>query len=708
MAKTHVDRFLFGAAYYDEYILPHDIDRIDTDFQMMRDAGMNVIRIAEFTWSTEEPEPGVFNFAHVDRALDAASKYGIDVIIGTPTAAVPSWLVELDPHVLAVQDNSGQAKYGVRQNMDIVNGTYRFYAERIIRKLVEHTASHPQVIGFQVDNETKYYDSCSLDLQKLFVQSLRKRFHNSTDEMNKAFGLDYWSNRIDAWENFPDVSGSINQSLRGAFDEFRRAAVAEFLAWQAAIVREYARDDQFVTQNFDYEWRGYSYGVQPAVNHFEAGKALDISGVDIYHPTEEHLTGKEIGFGGDVARSVKDGRNFIVLETQAQGQNGWLPYPGQLRLQAYSHVANGADGVMYWHWHSIHNSFETYWKGVLSHDFAKNLTYEEAGIFGREMENDAIGGRLLHSQKNNRVAIMVSNEALTALNWFNLESGFPFGGSLAYNDIVRRYYDALFELNVEVDIIPVNADAERLRRYDMIVTPALYVAAQETIDRLREYVRDGGHLVSGMRSFVTDNDTTVWQDAAPHDLTDVFGMTYNQFTRPDGAVTVSGDGELENVVNASMAEGLIELLKLTATDTEVLASYDHYAWDSYAAITRHAYGKGSAEYIGTLLSADTLRAVLREAVEYAGVKPVGMDLSGVVTVRQTITPDGKTATYLLNYSADSVTFKSPVGGEVIVAPEIIGQDGKIAHNATPLPAGTRVAVGDDVTIGRWNLAVILG
>ena len=708
MAKTHVDRFLFGAAYYDEYILPHDIDRIDTDFQMMRDAGMNVIRIAEFTWSTEEPEPGVFNFAHVDRALDAASKYGIDVIIGTPTAAVPSWLVELDPHVLAVQDNSGQAKYGVRQNMDIVNGTYRFYAERIIRKLVEHTASHPQVIGFQVDNETKYYDSCSPDLQKLFVQSFRKRFHNSTDEMNKAFGLDYWSNRIDAWENFPDVSGSINQSLRGAFDEFRRAVVAEFLAWQAAIVREYARDDQFVTQNFDYEWRGYSYGVQPAVNHFEAGKALDISGVDIYHPTEEHLTGKEIGFGGDVARSVKDGRNFIVLETQAQGQNGWLPYPGQLRLQAYSHVANGADGVMYWHWHSIHNSFETYWKGVLSHDFAKNPTYEEAGIFGREMESDAIGGRLLHSQKNNRVAIMVSNEALTALNWFNLESGFPFGGSLAYNDIVRRYYDALFELNVEVDIIPVNADAEKLRRYDMIVTPALYVAAQETIDRLREYVRDGGHLVSSMRSFVTNNDTTVWQDAAPHDLTDVFGMTYNQFTRPDGAVTVSGDGELENVVNASMAEGLIELLKLTATDTEVLASYDHYAWDSYAAITRHAYGKGSAEYIGTLLSADTLRAVLREAVEYAGVKPVGMDLSGVVTVRQTITPDGKTATYLLNYSADSVTFKSPVGGEVIVAPEIIGQDGKIAHNAAPLPAGTRVAVGDDVTIGRWNLAVILG
>ncbi|TCD54172.1 beta-galactosidase [Alloscardovia theropitheci] len=703
MAQTQVDKFLFGAAYYDEYILPHNLERIDKDFEMMREAGMNVIRIAEFTWSTEEPEPGVFNFAHVDRALEAAQKYNIKVIIGTPTAAVPSWLVELDPHVLAVQDGSGQAKYGARQNMDIVNGTYRFYAERIIRKLISHTASHPQVIGFQVDNETKYYDSCSPDMQKLFVQSLRKRFHNSTDELNRAFGLDYWSNRVDAWDNFPDVSGSINQSLRGAFDEFRRGVVTEFLAWQASIVREYMRDDQFITQNFDYEWRGYSYGVQPAVNHFEAGKALDISGVDIYHPTEEHLTGKEIGFGGDVARSVKDGRNFIVLETEAQGQHGWLPYAGQLRLQAYSHVANGADGVMYWHWHSIHNSFETYWKGVLSHDFEKNPTYEEAGIFGREMQSDEIGGRLLHGKKNNRVAIMVSNEALSALNWFNIESGFPFGGNTQYNDVVRRFYDALFELNVETDIIPVNAELERIARYDMVLTPALYVAPQNTIDNLREYVAQGGHLVSTLRSFVTDENTKVWQDRAPHDLTDVFGVTYNQFTRPDGVVTVSG-----SVAETFNAEALIELLKATDDDVEVLGSYDHYAWDSYAAVTRHSFGKGDAQYIATLPSAQATREILREAIEHAGITSVGLPLSGQVSVRQTVTPEGKTATYLFNYSAESVTFTSPVSGEVLVAPEIIGQDGKLAGEKAPLAKGSVIVQGDEITIGRWNVAVILG
>ena len=126
MAKTAVDRILFGAAYYDEYI-PRDIDRIDTDMQMMRDAGINVIRIAESTWSTCEPQPGEFDFTHIDRALDAARRYGIQVIVGTPTYAVPAWLVRMHPDVLA-QTPAGQGKYGPRQIMDIVNPAYRYYA----------------------------------------------------------------------------------------------------------------------------------------------------------------------------------------------------------------------------------------------------------------------------------------------------------------------------------------------------------------------------------------------------------------------------------------------------------------------------------------------------------------------------------------------------------------------------------------------------
>ena len=707
---THAtDHILFGAAYYDEY-MPAGEDRIETDMTMMEKAGVNLIRIAESTWSTCEPQPGVFDFTHVDRALDAAHRHGIDVIVGTPTYAVPTWLVRMHPDVLAVTPN-GPGRYGARQIMDIVNPAYRFYGERVIRRLIAHVAHHPAVIGYQVDNETKYYDSVSPDMQALFVKYLRDKFAGDLDALNAHFGLDYWSNRINAWEDFPDVTDSINQSLRGEFDRFRRAQVAEYLAWQADIVREYALDHQFITHNFDFEWRGYSYGVQPAVDHFKASRGVDVTGVDIYHPTEDDLSGKEIAFGGDMTRSTKDGANYFVLETEAQGQHGWLPFPGQLRLQAYSHLASGADMVEYWHWHSIHNSFQTYWKGLLGHDMEPNPTYEEAGVFGREVARRETGARLVNLRKRNQVALMVSNESLSALDWFLIEAGFPFGGSLKYNDVVRRVYDALFELNVECDFLPADAPAERLDDYRMIVAPALYCASEETIGNLRGYVERGGRLVATMRSFVTDEEVTVWHDRAPHRLTDVFGLTYNQFTRPNGHVTVefADDAPLAGTP-AVQAESLIELLK-TDADTQVLARYGHYAWAGYAAVARHAFGQGKAEWIGTLLDAAAMRAVMREAVAEAGVETDGMALAGIVTVRQGVNNAGEKVTYLLNYCAEAVSFASPVAGEVVVAPRIIAAEGtvdEVASAALALREGGAVAVGDELTIPRWNLVVIAG
>ena len=449
--------------------------------------------------------------------------------------------------------------------------------------------------------------------------------------------------------------------------------------------------------------------MQPAVDHFKAATAVDITGVDIYHPTEDDLTGKEIAFGGDMTRSTKNGQNYLVLETEAQGQHGWVPFPGQLRLQAYSHLASGADMVEYWHWHSIHNSFETYWKGLLSHDLEPNPTYCEAGVFGREIAKPEVGERLVHLKKHNKVAIMVSNESLTALDWFLIEAGFPFGGTLKYNDVVRNVYDALFELNVECDFIPSDAPAERLASYEMIVTPALYCAPQETTDRLREFVSNGGHLVSTMRSFVTDDEVTVWHDRAPHNLTDVFGMTYNQFTRPNGHVSVEFAGALAETASTD-AQSLIELLNADA-DTEVLASYGHYAWKDYAAVTRHAFGKGDAEWVATLLDADSIRAVMREAVEHAGVEGAGTALAGQVAVRQGVNARGENVTYLLNYSADEVTVASPIEGEVVVAPVVIATDGSIdevANAEVVLKEGAAVKQGDPLTIGRWNVAVIAG
>lgn len=649
---------LFGAAYYDEY-MPYD--RLQQDVAMMKKAGINTVRIAESTWSTCEPQEGVFDFSHVERVMDAMEEAGINVIIGTPTYAIPTWMVKSHPDVMAETVN-GRGIYGARQIMDITHPVYRFYAERVIRKLMECTAHRKCVIGFQVDNETKYYGTAGKNVQEKFVKYLRRKFNNDLDAMNHEFGLDYWSNRINAWEDFPDVRGTINGSFGAEFEKFQRTLVDEFLSWQADIVNEYRREDQFITHNFDFEWRGYSYGVQPDVNHYHAAKALTIAGTDIYHPTQDDLTGAEIAFGGDMTRSLKRD-NYLVLETEAQGYPGWTPYKGQLRLQGYSHLASGSNSVMYWHWHSIHNSFETYWKGLLSHDMQENAPYREACIMGKEFSE--IGSHLVNLKKKNDVAILVSNEALTALKWFGIEATAAGNNGIGYNDVVRWIYDALYQMNIECDFVWPESD--NLEQYKAIFVPALYAAPDELLERLKQYVADGGTLVATFKTAFANENIKVSHEMQPHILSNCFGINYQQFTFPknvgltgsiireSGADEAGKKNETKGIIETeentdvpATAKVFMELLM--PQEAEVLASYNHYNWKEYAAIAKNHYEKGTAIYIGCMTDDNTLKAVITEALRSAEVELP--EYRWPVIVRKGTNDLGKCVRYILNYSAE--------------------------------------------------------
>ena len=670
-------KLLYGAAYYDEY-MPYD--RLQQDVAMMKKAGINTVRIAESTWSTCEPQEGVFDFSHVERVMDAMEEAGINVIIGTPTYAIPTWMVKSHPDVMA-ETVKGRGIYGARQIMDITHPVYRFYAERVIRKLMECTAHRKCVIGFQVDNETKYYGTAGKNVQEKFVKYLRKKFNNDLDAMNHEFGLDYWSNRINAWEDFPDVRGTINGSLGAEFEKFQRTLVDEFLSWQADIVNEYRREDQFITHNFDFEWRGYSYGVQPDVNHYHAAKALTIAGTDIYHPTQDDLTGAEIAFGGDMTRSLKRD-NYLVLETEAQGYPGWTPYKGQLRLQAYSHLASGANSVMYWHWHSIHNSFETYWRGLLSHDMQENAPYREACIIGNEFSR--LGSHLVNLKKKNEVAILVSNEALTALKWFGIEATAAGDHGIGYNDVVRWLYDTLFKMNVECDFVWPESD--NLDQYKAIFVPALYAAPDELLEKLKQYTTNGGTLVATFKTAFANENVKVSHEMQPHILSNCFGINYQQFTFPKnvgltGSIIgensiseIDGRNVTKETADVSVASAKVFMELLIPQEVEVLAFYDHYNWKEYAAITKNHYGKGTAIYIGCMTDNNTLKAVLTETLNSAEVEIP--EYSWPVIVRKGTNDLCKCVRYILNYSAEeqNVVYHGADGTELFSEESV--QDGK--------------------------------
>ncbi|HBU81031.1 MULTISPECIES: beta-galactosidase [Paenibacillus] len=665
-----MDKLLYGVAYYDEY-MPYE--RLDKDIQMMKDAGINVVRIAESTWSTHEPQSGVFDFSSVDRVLDAMHAAGIQVIVGTPTYAVPTWMVKEHPEVLATTVQ-GPGKYGARQIMDITHPTYLFYAERIIRKLISRVSKHPAVIGYQTDNETKHYNTAGDNVQLQFVKYMRNKF-SSLDDLNKEFGLDYWSNRINSWEDFPSVVGTINGSLGAEFAKFQRQLVTDFLAWQVGIVNEYKQEGQFVTQNFDFDWRGYSYGIQGDVDHFAASKPFDITSVDIYHPSQDELTGIEISFGGDVARSTKQS-NYLVLETEAQAFWHWVPYPGQLRLQAFSHLASGANMVAYWHWHSLHNSFETYWKGLLSHDFEPNPVYNEAKTIGRDFAR--LSPQLVNLKKTNRVAVLFSNEALTSIKWF----GFNFTSDKKYNDVVRWMYDELYKMNIGCDLI--DPSVESYEGYDVIVVPALYAASDALLERLNQFVQDGGHVVYSFKSGFANEHIKVRSTRQPGLISEACGITYNLFVEPKN-VSLRDDpfevGEEQNQIHTWM-----ELI--TPTTAEVLAWYEHPHWGEYAAITQNAYGKGKATYVGCYTSSAVIRKVLERVMKEAGLWVTDQELAFPIIVKSGVNEQGNTIRYFFNYSDQATSFVNAYG------------------DGTELLAGTAVSGGHNIELEPWGFCII--
>lgn len=664
-----MDKLLYGVAYYDEY-MPYD--RLDKDIQMMLEAGINVVRIAESTWGVLEPQNGVFDFSHIDRVLTAMHNAGIYVIVGTPTYAVPTWMVKQHPDILAITQK-GQNKYGPRQNMDITNPSYLFYAERVIRKLMEHVKDHPSVIGYQADNETKHYNTMGPNVQLSFVKYMKEKY-GTIENLNDCLGLDYWSNSINSWEDFPSTEATINASLSGEFSKFQRQLVTDFLAFQVKIINEYKREDQFVTQNFDFDWRGHSYGIQPEVNHFEASKVFDIVGVDIYHPSQDKLTGCEISLCGDIARSLK-GDNYLVVETEAQGFASWVPYEGQLRLQAFSHLASGANMVSYWHWHSIHNSFETYWKGLLSHDFEPNPTYNEAKTIGRDFQR--LSNKLVNLKKKNAVAILASNEALTALNWFKY-----FTDGMDYNDVLRLMYDSLYRMNVGCDFI--DPSSNNMEEYALIIVPPLYAASDELLKRLNSYVEQGGHIVYAYRSGFCNENVKVRTVSQPGMIDEVCGIYYNQFVTAE-KTTLRGNlfqvNEEDNILTT-----WIELI--TPKTAEVLAYYDHPHWGKYAAITRNQYGKGTATYIGCQPTAVIMQKVLEEVLKRAELWGVDNEISFPLISKKGINTAGKTIRYYFNYSNEAGN---------IVYPH---------NNGVELVSGRDIEQFDRINLKPWDFIII--
>ena len=665
--RTWMNTLLYGASYYHEY-MPYE--RLDRDVQLMEQAGISVVRVGESTWSSWEPQDGHFEFAWMERILDRLHQAGIKVILGTPTYSIPPWLYRKHPEILVTRLEEKKSYYGPRQNMDITHPTYLRYAERVIRQVVSRFKDHPAIIGYQLDNETASYGTAGRAVQLGFVDYLKQKFQ-TTAALNQAWGFTYWGQLLNDWDEFPPRDQILNPGYKLEWERYQQKLVSDFLAWQAAIVRQYRRPDQFITHDF-------VGGALTNVDQPTVARHLDIAAVNPYHSVQDELDGQQISLCGDLCRSLKQ-RNYLVTETNAQ-TIGWdsmgqfPPYDGQLRLNAYSHFACGANMVAYWHWHSLHYGQETYWKGVLSHDLEPNRVYNEVARIGQELKK--LGPRLANLKTQNKAGLLYSSDSYHGIAFM------PFDQQANYMTVLQQFYRALYRLNAGVDF--VFPDSQNLSEYRVLVVPPLYVASDQLLLRLAAYVNKGGHLVLAFKSGFTNEYSTVRWTRMPGPLREAAGFSYQEFSTLKRPLPLKGDpfqaGDQNRV--SSWAEMIVP------ETAKVLASYDHPFFGKYAAVTRNQFGKGTLTYEGTLLSDELQQKVLFQVLELAGLSGPDQKLPPTVRVKHGTSNAGARLHFYLNYSGQPQSVAYPYG------------------NGTELFTGRAVSTSSQIPLAAWDLAVI--
>ena len=634
--------FRFGVDYYPEQ-WPEE--RWSVDARLMAEAGINVVRLAEFAWSFLEPDPGCFEFDWLDRAIATLHGQGIQVILGTPTASAPPWVMAMLPDSYKVNEHGQRLAYGNRCEFCPSHAGYRERGRMITRAMAVHYAEHPAVIGWQIDNELNGRCYCN-NCQSGFQNWLRSRY-STLDRLNAAWGTAFWSHVYTEWSQVPlpvETGGVPNPGLDLDFRRFMSETFACFQQEQVDILRQVCTK-HFITHNF----MGFGFD---QINYYDLAKPLDFVSWDNYPRTGWHLA-KEVdhaylALGHDTTRGFK-GKPFWVMEQQS-GSGGWktvgiTPRPGEMRLWTYQAIAHGADAIVYFRWRTARFGTEQYWHGVLHHHGKPGRRYEELKAIGTELKY--VGDHVVGSENRNQVAMIHSYDTRWAFQ------GQPNHDDFHYPALFTSYYKALHSRNIGVDIVPPDAD---LSHYQLVVAPALYILPPEAADNLRNFVHQGGTLIATARSGVKDESNAVVNQYLPGLLADVCGVEVADYDVQPEDRTVPLELALPGR-ETLIAQARLWFDILRPTTSQVVATYQSEYYSGEPAITLNRFGEGQAIYIGTLGDDALHDTLLGWAVESVGIDPVFNVPSGVEAA--TRWHGNQQLIFLLNHTGESREISLP-------------------------------------------------
>lgn len=465
-----------GVCYYPEQ---WPADWWAEDARRMRELGIAWVRIGEFAWSEIEPEPGRLEWGWLDRAIAILHAEGLKVVLGTPTATPPKWLVDAHPEILAVDERGRPRGFGSRRHYCFASPVYRELSARIVGLMAERYGTHPAVAAWQTDNEYGCHDtvlSYSAAAKLGFRRWLAQR-HGSIDALNSAWGTVFWSQRYRSFDEIDPPVGTVTEANPAHRLDYRRYGSDEVVAYnrlQVAILRAHS-PGRPIAHNY--------MGFFTEFDHHAVARDLDIASWDSYPlgftqdraglSDDEKRRWLRTGhpdipaFHHDLYRGMNGGRWWVM--EQQPGPVNWAPWnpapaDGMVRLWTWQAFAHGAEVVSYFRWRQAPFAQEQMHAGLNRPDRALDQGGREAAQVAQELRTIASATPLRGLRVEAPVALLFDY----ASQWIGQIQ--PQGADYSVIHECFRAYSALRSLGLDVDVLPPGAD---LAGYALVVLPAL-------------------------------------------------------------------------------------------------------------------------------------------------------------------------------------------------------------------------------------------
>ena len=645
----------FGADYYPEHwVYPYDgtaeapESRWEIDAQLMVTAGVNVVRLGEFSWGLCERAEGKFDFAWLKRAMDVMDHAGIKVVLGTPTAAPPIWLAQKHPEILPLDEHGLVRNAGTRRAYCLNSDVYWDYCKKIVGAMADALGKHPGLIAWQIDNgigrhNTEY--SFNPETRRDWQAWLRAKYE-TIENLNEKHGSCFWGQVVTSWEQVPmplATPAVYNPALILDWRRFSSDTCVAFVRMQADLLHEKTPGIP-VTANLRAFACNYDY--------FDMAEVLDFVSVD----SDASIGAKaaEIACGIDLLRSLKKNGSkapgsedgFWVIEQKA-GNVSWdevnaLLRPGVVRLFTYQLLARGANGVCYFYWRQPRIGPEKFYGGVLTHDGrGNNRMYEEVSKMGQEFKR--LAPVLAGSKVTADTCILVNQANEWAINQPMRPNKF-----FHQREHIQLFYTGLHGRQFSVDFARPSDD---LSAYKLVIAPSLQLLSGGDVDHLKLYVHNGGTLVSTFNTGLVDEHHMTPATGYPHDMTDLFGLEVQEFdTLPpdqENHLTFKGAFPSSHMHPARLWCDLIQ-----PRECQVLATFAKDFYAGRPALTVNDYGAGRAVYVGTMSHQSFYYDLVAWLRQTCGLFPLLKTPETVeVSVRQ---KEGTRIYFLLNHQATSV------------------------------------------------------